>query len=172
MIDEILQHRKRRSVQELNIVPILDMLTTVIFFLLLSTSFLEYVKLTVPPSAVTFSKPESVPLATAPKIFLVSGNRSFRLILSWSGKKAGVLEREIATGDPLQTRKQLLLKSEELAQAFSKMNPSEKTVQLGLGSNVPFQHLVSVMDGLHSSLPDVVLISYREAEANVRANSP
>jgi hypothetical protein len=48
---------------------------------------------------------------------------------------------------------------------FAKLNPKEKTLKVGLGGNLPFQNLISVMDGVRTTLPDVVLVSYNEAEA-------
>jgi biopolymer transport protein ExbD len=167
MIEGWIQKKQRRHVQDLNIVPILDMLTTVIFFLLMSTSFIEFTKTTVPPSSsATVSTEDREPPKT-PKLFLVSPDgKGLKLILRWSGKNPGQASESIRTeGDAKQLRESLVKASEKLAKDFTAKNPDEKTIQIGMQPQLPYQSLISVMDGVRPVLPDLVLISYAEADA-------
>lgn len=161
MIDQIFEKRPKRKVIDLNIVPILDMLVTVIFFLLLSTTFLEYVKLTVPPSAVASVLGDDERKPVSPKFFVKKSGEELNLSLQWAGSTPGVRSARAVASD----RGSVIEKSRSLVDEFAKSYPSEKTVQLGLGAEVPYQNLVSVMDGIRPALPDVVLVHYREAEA-------
>jgi biopolymer transport protein ExbD len=159
MIDEILQTKKKKHVQDLNIVPILDMLTTVIFFLLMSTTFMEYTKLTLPPAATVTASGENATQPLTPRLILKGmGNDEFVSILAWGGAKP----------DRIQSRANLstLLKVvRDQAQMFSKQYPSEKTLQVSLEHNLPYQSLIWTMDGAREVFPDIVLVSYHEADA-------
>jgi len=170
MIDSLFQKKPRRHIQELNIVPILDMLTTVIFFLLLSTGFMEFTKHSIPPSAtitVTDSKPET-PLS--PKLFLFEDITRLTIMLRWDGKNPGNAIETIAHESKSPKERALIIKAtEKLIKNFSAEYPNEKTIQVGLTGRLPYQHLISLMDGIRSFIPDVVLISYNEAEAIAQA---
>jgi len=155
----------RRRIQELNIVPILDMLTTVIFFLLLSTSFIEFNKLTVPPSRVSTITDPIAPPPMQPKMILVRKGDGRRLLMTWAGKTPG--ERSEIIGPDI-VGAALVELSKKVITDFSEKYPGEKSLQLGLGSDVAYQDLVAVMDGAREHMPDIVLISYQEAEARAR----
>jgi len=158
MIDQILQTKKKKHVQDLNIVPILDMLTTVIFFLLMSTTFLEYTKLTLPPAATVTATGENSSQPLNPKLSLKSsGPGAFVSILSWGGANPERISNPAKEGDLLEVVKQQ-------AQRFSSKFPSEKTLQISLERNLPYQTLISTMDGAREVFPDIVLMSYEEAE--------
>jgi len=75
MIEQILHTKKKKHVQDLNIVPILDMLTTVIFFLLMSTTFMEYTKLTLPPAASVVATGKNATQPMNPKLLLRGQSR-------------------------------------------------------------------------------------------------
>lgn len=171
MIDGWIQKKPRRHVQDLNIVPILDMLTTVIFFLLMSTSFLEYTKHTIPPSSTATVSNSSHEEPRTPKLFLTSPTpTNYRLLLRWGGKNPGEKTESIEVGGDSKTVRALLLKaSTQVVKEFAANNPSEKTIQIGLGTHLPYQSLISVMDGVRPLIPDIVLISYSEAEAVMNA---
>ena len=163
----------KRHIKHLNIVPILDMLTTVIFFLLLSTSFMEYTKITVPPSmtsVVTVSTPQ--PPAISPKLLGVNRQGKLQIVLTWTGKTPGQAMESVTLDDPKERRKQILELTTKLIAKFSENYPKEKTIQIGLGQDVPYQDLISLMDGTREKLPDVVLISYNEAEARTNGIGP
>lgn len=165
MMDEMFSRPHRRKVQDLNIVPILDMLTTVIFFMLLSVTFLELVKVTVPPSATTTVAPSAGPPPAQPRMTLLPAKGGLRLELRWSGANPGSSAAVIEATDPDKRRAEIVEKSGRLSKAFAQTYPGEKTLQLGLGSRLGFQNLISVMDGVRAALPDIVLISYADAES-------
>ena len=177
MLDEIFAKKPKKKIKDLNIVPILDMLVTVIFFLLLSTSFTEYTKLTVPP-ATTQAQEAAVPTPPlAPKLLLAGDRASPWLLLVWGGEKPGERSERITECDPSARRKQILEAAGKLMGEFSTTYPAEKSIQLGLGPDLPYQDLISVMDGTRGkagsdteSTPlDIVLISHAEAQARVLA---
>jgi len=86
------------------------------------------------------------------------GNDEFVSILAWGGAKP----------DRIQSRANLstLLKVvRDQAQKFSTQYPSEKTLQVSLEHNLPYQSLIWTMDGAREVFPDIVLVSYHEADA-------
>lgn len=162
------QRAPKRHIQDLNIVPILDMLTTVIFFLLLSTSFMEYTKLSLPPSKTSVITDPVAPPPLGTKFLLVPVKEEFKAVLFWAGAEPGEFTKMIPLEkDPDLRRKAILKTSKEMADEFLKKYPKEKTIQLGLGSQVSYQDMVSLMDGVRDVFPDIVLISPAEAEARV-----
>jgi hypothetical protein len=175
-MDDFFEKPRRRLVRELNIVPIIDMLTTVIFFLLLSTTFMEYTKLTVPPSKVSTITDPVAPPPLAPKLAFVRQGSGYRLVLSWAGATGGEISKDFQpdAGTDLASPKtaQALLEFTKAAVGeFATKFPGEKSLQLGLGRDVAYQGLIAVMDGAREKMPDVVLISYDEAEARVRGTA-
>lgn len=165
MIDDILQQKPKRHVKDPNIVPILDMLTTVIFFLLMSTSFIEYTKLTLPPASTVSAPPnpgKNVP-PLAPKALLTKRGEAYRIVLSWGGEQPG--QSEAGAADEAT----ILGGMKRLAQGFAERYPNEKTLQVSLGRDVRYQSLISMMDGAKDFLPDIVLVSYHTAESESTA---
>lgn len=160
-MDFLFEKPSRRPIRDLNLVPVIDMFTTVIFFLLLSTSFFAFTKVTVPPSKVSVNTDPLSPPPLSTK-FLVNESPSepqrIQLQLTWAGKEPGAL-----TGSC--SREEALKKTHDLAKDFIAKYPLERTIQLGLSSKVPYQVLISAMDGLRDFLPDIVLISPTEVEA-------
>ncbi len=151
---------------DLNVVPVLDTLVAVIFFLLVTTSFLQLNKLSVPPSSVsTITEPLRPPPLSPKLTAAVIGDR-LRVTLSWSGLEPGRATSEVRL---LKTHeedgKALLEAARPLIQSFSEKHPGEKTLQIGLGAEVSYQNLIVLMDAAKDSMPDIVLISYREAQA-------
>ncbi|HLE00749.1 MAG TPA: biopolymer transporter ExbD [Bdellovibrionota bacterium] len=173
MIDDIFAKRPKRHIQDLNIVPILDMFTTIIFFLLLSTGFLEYTKLTVPPSKVSTITDPVVPPPLAPKIILAKTKREeLRLFMFWSGENPGEVSETFKPLDERERRQAILRISDKFARDFSAKYPKEKSLQVGLGSKLPYQDLISVMDGVRDVMSDLVLISHHEADARAAGTEP
>jgi hypothetical protein len=163
---------QRRHIKELNLVAIIDMFTTVIFFLLLSTSFIILTKLTVPPSKVSTITSPVAPPPLAPKMLLVHHRpEEYRLILTWAGREPGQTDDFFATptDKPIQD---FMAHSKKMIAEFAKKYPDEKTIQLGLGGDVPYQAMISTMDGIRELIPDIVLISNEEAEARAKATIP
>lgn len=157
MIDDILQKKPKKHTKELNLVPILDMLTTVIFFLLLSTSFIEYTKLTLPPASTSSAPIEQKDPPLAPKVLVTQKDaNAYSIRLSWGGAHPG--QNVVQAEEAMITEK-----AQQMIQSFSKRYPKEKTLQVSMGKTVKYQALISVMDAARDFLPDVVLASYTEA---------
>lgn len=156
MIDDILQKRPKKHVKDLNIVPILDMLTTVIFFLLMSTSFIEYTKLTLPPASTSSAPVEQKDPPVAPRVLVTQKDENtYAIRLSWAGRNPGQ-----SSGEADETG--ITTKTVEILSRFAKNYPNEKTLQVSMGRAVKYQALISVMDGSRDLLPDVVLMGYSE----------
>lgn len=160
-----------RHVKEIPLAPILDLLVVVIFFLVLSTSFMEFAKQTLPPSSTkTISDPVAPP-PLAPKIFVAKGAAGARAILRWGGISAGQSEKTVPAGASTGSEA-LMAAIESLVADFAAKNPNERSIQLGLGSGFDYQDMVSAMDGAQTKFPDVVLISSEEAEAIASGTAP
>lgn len=161
-MDGMFSKSHRRETPDLNIVPILDMLVCVIFFLILTTSFMKYTKQTVPPSAVsTITNPVAPPPLT-PKLMCVKSKTGtgLRLLLTWSGTNPGQLDKETSAEVD-----DVLNNSKEIIDSFMQKFPSEKTIQIGLGADVSYQTLITIMDAAKEKMPDMILFSYQEAQA-------
>lgn len=172
MIDEYFGKRHKRRIIDLNIVPILDMLTTVIFFLLLSTSFMEYTKLTLPPSKTTVQSDPVAPPPLQPKFFVVPGLVGTYFQLVWSGGEGGELSENLTETDPEKRRGAVFNLAATLAKEFKKKFPKENSIQLGLGKSIEYQDMISAMDGIREAIADVVLIAPSEAEIRTKATNP
>lgn len=167
MLDLFDVSKKKHEMPDLNIVPILDMLIAVIFFLLLTTSFLQFTKQSVPPSSISKITDPVAPPPVSAKLIGVMKGTDLRLLLDWSGAKPGKVEKVVAMNpeDLPGSQKALLDTTTEIITNFSEKFPKEKTIQIGLGQDVPYQNLITIMDGAKEKLPDMVLFSYQEATA-------
>jgi biopolymer transport protein ExbD len=160
-MDDFFVKPERKQIRELNLVPVIDMFTTVIFFLILSTSFFAFTKLTVPPAKVSVNTDPLTPPPMATKLVLGPASEGgVRLLLSWVGE---------APGQETRTVENAKVESEVrgLVEAFKKRFPKERTVQLGMGPSLSYQVLIHAMDGAREQLPDLVLISPDEAAARL-----
>ncbi|OFZ18779.1 MAG: hypothetical protein A2X94_06165 [Bdellovibrionales bacterium GWB1_55_8] len=166
MVDDLFAKPPKRGTLELNLVPIIDMLTSVIFFILLSTTFVAFTKVTVPPSRVISSTDPLAPPPVAPKVFLVRNQEGYSLSMLWGGAEPGEETKDITIATPGELPESLRSASLELSKNFHAKYPLERSVQLGLGSDVPYQGLISIMDGIRENVPDIVLVSYDEADRN------
>lgn len=160
--DLLFVKRRRRHAREPSLVPIIDMMTTVIFFLLLSAGFTEYTKHTLPPSKTSTITDPVAPPPLAPKLVLGKAGEEITLLLTWGGTEPGI-ERKSLKESELETGVRDFLKT------FHEKHPDEKSLQLALSPELPYRYLVSAMDGVRENLPDIVLISGEEAEARLRA---
>ncbi len=150
---------ERREVKELQIVPVIDMFTTVIFFLLMSTSFIALTKLSVPPTKVEAVSAESPVEPLAPKLIVSQKNsESAELKLSWRGKEPGEFTETVQFNETELTKLQEV--SFKIVERFALKFPSESSVRLGFGSDVPYQWVVSAMDGVRQKITNIVLVSY------------
>jgi hypothetical protein len=166
LTNELFDIPRRREVTGINIVPILDMLTTIIFFLLLSTSFLQYNKLTVPPSRTSvITSPEAPPPLQARMLVAKVSPGEYKLVLHWAGAKPGVLSAVFAAkADSPELNDNLAKKAQEFVAQYKSQFKDERTLQLGLGAKVPMSKLILLMDSVREVLPDIVLISAADAQ--------
>jgi biopolymer transport protein ExbD len=156
--------KKHKGINELNIVPIMDMFISIIFFLLLSTSMMSYTKHVLPPSAtraVTESTDTSVPMN--PKIYIIKNKEVYSAIFKWEGPQPGSNKIEIKS-DFMEAPEQLVEQIKNLVAEFKKQYPLEKTMQITMQSDLPYQILISIMDAVRELTPDIVLTSYNSAD--------
>jgi biopolymer transport protein ExbD len=168
---DIVTHHKKRDATDLNVVPILDMLVSLIFFLLLTTAFLHFTKDSVPPSSVSTITDPVVPPPVAARLVCVEDGEKTKLFLSWAGANPGQAIKEI-TGNPMDSKEEtnaVLQGTTDILAAFQAQYPNEKTLQIGLGANVPYQKLIAIMDGAKEKMPDIVLFDYQEAQTRADA---
>ncbi|MBL7545479.1 MAG: biopolymer transporter ExbD [Bdellovibrionaceae bacterium] len=151
----------RRHTPEPELVPILDALTCIIFFLMYTTTFMELTSLTLPPSAVSVvSKSDSsagVPLI--PKLFIDIKDQTLVLKLKWMGQAPGNVVRKLERTKPERYSAELEKTVNEIVTEFAKRFPSEKSLQIAIADRGTYQELISIMDGITKSIPDVVLLS-------------
>ncbi len=154
---------------ELNITAFLDMMSTILFFLLLSVSFVNMTSLTLPPAAKSLLKNPFAAAPLSPKIYLFSlDDQSLRLVVSWKGAEPGEFKEDIARVASDKVNENLIILSTKLVSALLQKYPAEKSVQLSLASDVNYQELVSVMDGIRAKISEIVLLSYEESHAKAR----
>jgi biopolymer transport protein ExbD len=156
--------KKNKGLDELNIVPIMDMFISIIFFLLLSTSMMNYTKHVLPPSgtkAITDSTETKLPLS--PKIYIIKKDESYFAIFKWEGANPGSNKTELKA-DFMDKPEHLVEEIKKFVGEFKKLNPLEKTIQITMQSDLPYQMLISVMDALREMMPDVVLSTYKSAD--------
>jgi biopolymer transport protein ExbD len=162
-------HRpKRRHIKEIPLAPILDLLTVVIFFLILSTSFIELRQNILPPSSTlsTSTAPtETTIIPVNPKLLLVKHDSSFYLILKWFGENAGLQKLELKENEI--DKKNLKIKIHKLISEFQVTYPNEKNIQLGIGRDLPYQWLLNLIDGTMPKIRDIVLIAPEDVESTV-----
>jgi biopolymer transport protein ExbD len=156
----------RRHVREIPLAPVLDLLTVVVFFLILSTSFTELTKQTLPPSAIsTITDPNALPPLN-PKLFAVHTSNGYRLLLQWSGQNPGQSENMVAPiAEEEKLAASLQAQANQLIKEFKKKFGTESSIQISLGPNMTYQEMVSIMDGVREEMQDIVLLSSSEALA-------
>lgn len=162
-MDDFYAPAKTSRIDDLNVVPILDMFISLIFFLILATSFVSYSKLTIPPSGISKVTEPMAPPPLSPKILAKKVGTDLVVKLKWEGGTPGVTEEKWSEAE-LKDSKQVVVKAKTLLEKFTTKFPGEKTLQLSLSKDVNFQTLVSIMDGARDVLPDVVLNSSDEAD--------
>ncbi len=169
-MDEIwLKPPKRRTIDDINVIPIVDLFTTIIFFLLISSGFVAYTKLSLPPSIVSAAPPESVsepPLS--PRVHLVERDGSVDLELLWFGSAPGRQTVTLGRSNSQIADATIREASESAWRSFAETHDHPKAVQLGLSARLPYRYLIAAMDGLKKANSQVVLISYNSVERGPR----
>jgi biopolymer transport protein ExbD len=154
--------QERVHAPEPDLVPILDGLTAVIFFLLLSVSFVGLTKVTLPPSSSSVSTSSNENPVSA-KLRVLSQGSTVLIRLEWLGEEPGSLKENVLRGRPNEKNKALLAAVREMTEKFKKRFPKEKTLQLALAENMTYQEMISIMDGALVNIQDIALSSYTEA---------
>jgi biopolymer transport protein ExbD len=155
----------RKRIKEIPLAPVLDLLTVVIFFLLLSASFLELTKHTLPPSSVSALANANAPVPLNLKVFLTRRGAGYNFDLRWTGDKPGREERALPRSQDVIRRAQDIRQvSSSLAQTLKTRFPGEASVQIGLGPNINYQEVIAVMDGVREHFEDLILVSPQEAQ--------
>jgi len=161
--------RARRGQQEPSLVPIIDMMTTIIFFLVLTTSFTAYTKHTLPPSGISTSTDTAKTPPLQPMLLLKQETDVFVVELSWQGSKPDKKRIQVSPGTSKKPREvELREKVSELIGGFLKDFPKERTLLMGMTSQTKYQFLVSAMDGAQPLMPDIVLLDYMSTESRIR----
>lgn len=165
-MDDFFPGKRNRRIQlDLNVVPILDMLVCIIFFLLLSTSFVGYTKLTLPPSGVSTITEPLAPPPLNPKLLIAGGEKELKVVLTWEGASPGHRIKKLNYENIYQEQEKVTADLKLILEEFVADHAQQKTLQLGMASSVPYQVLINAMDSARELLPDQVLISYQEAQA-------
>lgn len=152
-------------IPEPDLVPILDALVSVIFFLILSTTFMEYNKVTVPPSKSSVISGPETPQPIAAKLFYqIKGADKVRVVLKWAGANPDMLQEEVSRKDPLQRSEEVQKAVEKMVTEFKGKFPEEKTLQLSFSERAVYQEVINVMDGARTQMQDIVLVSAAEAD--------
>ncbi len=156
---------ERRHAPEPDLVPILDGLTAVIFFMLLSLSFIGITKLTIPPSSTSIAAVSNEVPISGRVIAQLQGDQ-ISVKMEWIGNKPGAFSETAPRLGPEKKNLSLIDAVEKLAIRFKEKFPAEKTIQIALASQLNYQELISVMDGLRKNklYEDLVLSSYTEAD--------
>ena len=160
--------RARRPAPQMSLVAIIDMMTTIIFFLVLTTSFTAYTKHTLPPSGISTKFDSSGPPPLQPMLFIAQKGENLVMEMGWKGANPGSLRDVVKLGgQDRDSRKNLQDRVVALVSGFTKKYPKEKTLQIGTTSDTLYQSLINVMDGVQPLMPDIVLMDYGPADARM-----
>lgn len=152
-------------ITEPELVPILDALTCVIFFLVLSTTFVQFTKITVPPSQTSVVDKPIVDPPITPKLVVKSKpTGEINASLKWAGKAPGRSGDQLILKNPTERSLELEEKIEKLVKGFQEKYPEEKTLQIAFSKDVNYQQVITVMDGARKVVENLVLVSWTDAE--------
>jgi hypothetical protein len=98
-------------------------------------------------------------MPVSPKLFVDVQEQTLVVVLKWTGSSPGTSTKKIDRTKPERYSQELQKVVEELIADFAKKFPGEKSLQVALAERGTYQELISVMDGITKSVPDVVLLS-------------
>lgn len=150
----------------LDLVPIIDAMTCVIFFLLLSSTFVEFTKITMPQavSSVASTAVADEPPVSAKLIGVVKGPY-IHMVLSWNGKNPDHVSKRVMR-DPKNARSETLeATTQGMVLEFKNRFPKEQVLLLGFSPSVTYQEVISAMDGARKEIDDLVMVSWTESQA-------
>lgn len=164
MLDDLLE-KKESHIQDIPIAPILDMMVSIIFFLLLSTTYFSLTYQSVPPSqSVTITDPLEPP-PRAPKLLVYAHGNGVKMSLNWVGNEPGTVRASLTVGDVTKFDEAFVRQVQVLVSKFNSKYPDEKAIQVGFGSEVNYQLMVSTLEAVTPMIKDVALLSYKETDA-------
>jgi biopolymer transport protein ExbD len=162
---DFLKKPKRAHVKEIPLAPILDLLTVVIFFLILSTSFIELRQNILPPSSTITTKSEAIPdnskLPLSPKLLMVTSEREMILMLNWLGEKPDKIVKKIKISNN-DYNVELKSTVQKIVKEFKAKFPDEKALQIGWEGNLKYQTVLNVVDGVILEIKDIAFLSPEE----------
>lgn len=159
-----LDRESRKHIPEPDLVPILDGLTSVIFFLLLSISFIGLTKITLPPSSSSTITSVSQKPPLSPRLRVTHEGKNLSLELDWVGTNPDQIKAVHPRDEEQKVLKELIEKVSAIVKEFKDKYPEEKTMQLAMSEDLNYQEMISVMDGIRPLMDDIVLNSYKETE--------
>lgn len=150
----------------IDLVPIIDAMTCVIFFLLLSSTFVEFTKITMPQavSSVAATSVAAEPPLT-PKLIGVIKGQYLEMVMAWNGKSPDRMMKRVLRDPKNQRSEALQATTQGVVQEFKRMFPQEKALMLGFSPKVTYQEVISVMDGARQEINDLVMVSWTEAQS-------
>ena len=156
----------------IDLVPIIDAMTCVIFFLLLSSTFIEYTKITM-PSAISVVSATSVAKdpPVSPKLIGAIKGSYIYLTLSWAGNSPDKIVRKIKRDPDNKRSEELQSSAFDVVDEFIKKYPGEKTMLLGFSSKATYQEVISTMDGARKVLQDLVMVSWKDSSWSLSAKT-
>ena len=163
MIQAFGRNKKKNDLVQVNLTPVLDMITVVIFFLLFTASFNTLTQHSVPPvmqkqvEAHDLHKPLYSIL-----IVSIDSNGKYSLRLAWDGGEPGELAAIAHIDAGRKSFRPLVEESKKVVELFKNSYPQVDFIKVGLSSEMNYQDLISVMDGVRSVIKNIVLVSYMD----------
>ncbi len=163
---DFLNKPKRKHIKEIPLAPILDLLVVVIFFLILSASFVELRQNIIPPSSSSVISSavmdsESVPLN--PKLLIMNKKGVISLLMKWQGSKPGQTIKKLKISEN-DYDAELKSAAQEIVRKFKIDYPDQSQIQLGWHGDMIYQSVLTTVDGVLMEIKDLVLLSPEDSE--------
>ena len=145
-----LGRKNRHHIKEIPLAPILDLLTVVIFFLILSSSFDEFSKTLIPSQKEVTSNQSASALDTKkvnPELRITYNNNQYKIILKWKGANENQLTKDLILANDLNYKEELNNTTFLLAKQFREKFKNEDDIQLKFSGKIKYQDVLSVVDG-------------------------
>ncbi len=152
----------------IDLVPILDALVVVIFFLVLSISFTELTKVTLPPTQIVEESKSllqnniDLKKNTKPRLLGNFTHEKIDLVLEWDDEEIKKITESISR--ELHDNFLLSRTVEKILYQYKIKYPGEKTLIISTTEDSTFQEFISIVDGAKIYFPDIVMNSYKNAE--------
>ena len=163
---DFLAKSKRKHLKEIPLAPILDLLTVVIFFLILSASFVELRQNIIPPSSssiISSGVVESNTIPLNPKLLIMNSNGVVSLLLKWQGSTPGQILKKTKIS-PASYDVDLKMATQKIVREFKNSYPDQSQIQLGWDGKTAYQLVLTAVDGVILEIKDIVLLSPEESE--------